>query len=56
MGKGGTAESNANGGQSMEHSATGRRMGHEFIGVIEDVGAASSGLTAAYWYGELAPR
>jgi hypothetical protein len=25
--------------QSMEPSATGRRMGHEFIGVVEDVGA-----------------
>jgi hypothetical protein len=25
--------------QSMEPTATGRRMGHEFIGVIEDVGA-----------------
>jgi threonine dehydrogenase-like Zn-dependent dehydrogenase len=25
--------------KSMERSATGRRMGHEFIGVVEDVGA-----------------
>lgn len=25
--------------QSMEHSETGRRMGHEFIGVVEDIGA-----------------
>ena len=24
--------------KSMEHSETGRRMGHEFIGVVEDVG------------------
>src|SRR4051812_23054531 len=23
----------------MEHTETGRRMGHEFIGVVEDVGA-----------------
>ena len=25
--------------KTMEHSETGRRMGHEFIGVVEDVGA-----------------
>jgi threonine dehydrogenase-like Zn-dependent dehydrogenase len=25
--------------KTMEHSVTGRRMGHEFIGVVEDVGA-----------------
>src|SRR5262245_61172899 len=30
--------------QSMSHMDGGRRMGHEFIGIVEDVGADVSGL------------
>jgi threonine dehydrogenase-like Zn-dependent dehydrogenase len=32
--------------KSMEHSETGRRMGHEFIGVVEDVGSEVRTLKA----------
>ena len=32
--------------KSMEHSETGRRMGHEFIGVVEDVGPDTRTLKA----------
>lgn len=35
--------------QSMPHKDGGRRMGHEFIGIVEDVGADVGDLRAVIW-------
>ena len=35
--------------QSMQHKEGGRRMGHEFIGVVEDVGSEVSGFQPVTW-------
>lgn len=37
--------------KTMEHDDTGRRMGHEFIGVVEAIGAASGLVNVAHQLG-----